>query len=357
MGGRDNGRMDPRHGDRMDASAGARVDEREDLPVDAPGGGRSERGGGQRDEPGGERMNERDGGGTNERDDELLDGGDGGRTGERAAMRTDGRHGGRMDKFGGARKGDEPGGGREDEPDGFGGDEREDDWKQDALEDFRQWLDALEEAPPADEASESPDCDLHDLFAEFAALRQEVRLQNREQSRAGRELVKAAAMYETAARLAQRRDEDMAALDHRVSRAAEDRCLRSVLEIRDALVRGREAAVQLRDRPRGLFRRPSPGIAGVAEGYELALSRFDRVLSGYGVQLVQTVGQPFDSRTMHAVEARRVERSEDGMVVEELRSGFTRDGEVLRLADVAVNRRRPDVKQPARAKRLTRQSA
>ena len=63
--------------------------------------------------------------------------------------------------------------------------------------------------------------------------------------------------------------------------------------------------------------------------------------AGYGVQLVQTVGHPFDSRTMHAMEARRVERSGDGTVVEELQSGFTRDGEVLRLADVAVNRRPP----------------
>ena len=256
----------------------------------------------------------------------------GDRMDERGDEPLDERDGGRID---------EPGGGREDEPDGHGGEERGDDWKQGALEDFQRWLDAME-VPPEDEESEFPECSLHDLFAEFAALRQEVRLQNREQSRAGRELVKAAAMYETAARLAQRREEDMAALERRVSRAAEDRCLRSVLEVRDALVRGREAAVQLRDGPRGLFRRPPPGIAGVAEGYELALRRFDRVLSGFGVQLVQTVRHPFDSRTMHAVEVRRVERIGDGAVVEELRSGFTRDGEVLRLADVAVNRHHPE---------------
>ena len=100
------------------------------------------------------------------------------------------------------------------------------------------WLDAFEEAPPEDGEPEPAECDLHDLFAEFAALRQEVRLQNREQSRAGRELAKAAAVYETAAALAQRREEDLATLEIRVSRAAEDRCLRAVLEVRDALVRG-----------------------------------------------------------------------------------------------------------------------
>ena len=53
---------------------------------------------------------------------------------------------------------------------------------------------------------------------------------------------------------------------------------------------------------------------------------------------VPAVGGRFDARTMHALETRRVEDREDGVVVDEFVSGFTRDGEVLRLAEVAVNR-------------------
>ncbi len=108
--------------------------------------------------------------------------------------------------------------------------------------------------------------------------------------------------------------------------------------MRDALVRGRDAAVRLRDRPR-LFGRPLRGAAGVVEGYELAIGRFDRMLSRFDVRLVQTVGRPFDGRVMHAVEARRADRIGDGEVIEELRSGFVRRDDVLRFADVAVNRR------------------
>ena len=301
------GRGDALGGDRAEAPDDGRWDERDGDRTMAPDGGRG-------DALGGGRMKTPDDGWRDERD------------GDWAEAPDDGR-------------GDVLGGDRAETPDSGQVDGR-DDWKQDALEDFRQWLDAFEEESPEDGEPEPAECDLHDLFAEFAALRQEVRLQNREQSRAGRELAKAAAVYETAAAVAQRREEDLAALEIRVSRAAEDRCLRAVLEVRDALVRGREAAVALRDRPRGLFQRPPQGIAGVAEGYELALRRFDRMLSGFGVRPVQTAGHPFDSRTMHAVEARRVEGVEDGTVVEELRSGFVRDGEVLRLADVAVNRRR-----------------
>ncbi len=226
--------------------------------------------------------------------------------------------------------------------------ETADDWKDRALDDFRQWLDELDEIPPAVADQEPPSCDLHDLFAELAALRQEVRLQNREQSRAGRELANAAARYDAIDRTTRRRDEELAALERRVSRAAEDRCLLSVLDLRDALVRGREAARKLRKagkkagrkrkRPRKPLRRLQPAIAGVVDGYELALRRCDRTLARFGVRGVPAVGVRFDARTMHAVETRRVADREDGVVVDEFVSGFVRDGEVLRLAEVAVNR-------------------
>ena len=212
------------------------------------------------------------------------------------------------------------------------------DWKQRALDDFRQWLEAAGEEPAEHGEPDAGDCDLRDLFAEFAALRQEIRLQNREQARAGRELAAAAERYDAAANRAERCDETLAAFEKRVSRTAEDRCLLETLDVRDALVRGRAAAVRLRDRPR-LFGRPPRGAAGVVQGYELAISRFDRMLSRFDVRPVQTAGRPFDSRVMHAVEARRVDRIDDGVVVEELRSGFVRHDDVLRLADVAVNRR------------------
>lgn len=212
-----------------------------------------------------------------------------------------------------------------------------DDWKQQALADFGQWLDEWTEDALEVNAEETAECDLRDLFAEIAALRQETRRQNREQAKAGRELEKAATLYELVANWAQHREEDLASFEKRVSRAAEDRCLRPFLEVRDALVRGQAVAVQLHRRPR-LFRRPTPGSAGVVQGYELALRRVDRTLAQFGVQLLQTVGQPFDSRTMRAVEMRRVAQLGDNVVVEEFLSGFTRDGAVLRLAEVAVNR-------------------
>ena len=278
---------------------------------------------------------------------------------------------------------------------GSGAPEPAADWKRQALDDFRQWLDAADEEVPGPGEPEAADPDLRELFAELAALRQEVKVQNREQARAGREMAAAMGRFDTAARDAERGRDEMAAaagrfeaaareaergreemavaagrldtaargaersreafetaareaecsreppaaFEARVARAAEDRCLAATLEVRDALVRGRDAAVRLRDRPR-LFGRPPRGAAGVVEGYDLAIRRFDRMLSRFDVRRVETVGRPFDSRSMHAVEARREEGAGDGVVVEELRTGFVRRDDVLRLADVAVNRRR-----------------
>ena len=214
------------------------------------------------------------------------------------------------------------------------------DWKRGVLADFRRWLDDLPEGALEAEAQDSPECDLHDLFAEFAALRQEIRLQNREQAKAVRELGKAAHSYETSTRLIQRREEDLETFEKRIAREAENRCLQATLDIRDALLRGRDAAGALHERPRRFFR-PPRGLDAVVEGYEMALRRFDRMLSRFAVQPLHAIGRPFDSRTMHAVETRRAEELEDGIVAEELLGGFLRGDEVLRLADVAVNRLDP----------------
>jgi molecular chaperone GrpE (heat shock protein) len=216
-------------------------------------------------------------------------------------------------------------------------DERSDEWKQEVMADFRQWLEDLSDEDPPEEEGTSAGGDRRDLFAEFAALRQEIRLQNREQAKAVRELEKAGEVYAAATDLLETRQEDLAGFEERIQRTSERGCLVPFLDVRDALVRGREAVDRLRQK-RGLLRRVPPGVESVVEGYELAIRRFDRALSQFGVDLVQTVGARFDARTMNAVEARRIIEVEDGVVVEEFLSGFKRGDEVLRPAEVAVNR-------------------
>ncbi len=214
-----------------------------------------------------------------------------------------------------------------------------DEWMWAILTDFRQWLEELPEENLTDTEEKCRDIDLRELFTEFTALRQEVRLQNREQAKSVRQLERTAETQEQLAERLQRQDEELSAFEKRVRRTAERQTLLPFLEVRDALIRGRDAAAGL-DAKRTLFRRPPPGIGGVVEGYEMAIRRFDRALDQLGVRVVATVGHPFDARFMEAVAIRQFDQVEDGQVVEELRGGFAHGDEVVRPAEVVVNRLR-----------------
>ena len=212
-----------------------------------------------------------------------------------------------------------------------------DDWKDDLLDDFLRWIDDCTDCDAPGSEPAPPEPDLRDLYAEFAALRQETRLQNREQARAGRELARAAERYDAAVGSMTQYERDLAVFARHAARSAENDCLRSILDLHDVLARGLAAATELVNR-RGLLFRPPRGLDGIVQGYGIALRRFDRTLSGFGVVRLQATGQPFDPRTMHAVEIRQVEGVQDGIVLDEQRCGYVRDADVLRLADVVVNR-------------------
>lgn len=214
-------------------------------------------------------------------------------------------------------------------------------WKRAVLQDFTCWLEyAPEESSCADNAVTGKP-DLRAVYSELAALRQELRLQSREQARASRNLENAAESFQTTADLFRGRSEDLATLESRVRAAGERACLLPLLDVRDALVRGRNASRKVAGK-RTLWRRRPRGIEGIVEGYEMALERFDRALSQLSVSVIETLGQSFDPRRMTAVESRCLEGIEEGVVVEEFASGFVRGEEVLRPARVAVNRRREE---------------
>lgn len=101
-------------------------------------------------------------------------------------------------------------------------------WKEKALADFKSWLDDLPAEKPDPKANASAGlpmdaCDLYTLLTEFTALRQEIRLQNREQNNAIRvhaDLVDNTMEYAT---LFKERTRDMEALEERIRIACETR--------------------------------------------------------------------------------------------------------------------------------------
>ena len=79
-------------------------------------------------------------------------------------------------------------------------------------------------------------------------------------------------------------------------------------------------------------------IKSFKEGQSMTLKRFEQLLQRHNVQAIDCIGKLLDPCTMSAVEIDRNPKLENGIVIEELRKGFLFEGNVLRLAEVKVNK-------------------
>ena len=257
---------------------------------------------------------------------------------------------------------------------------------------FRGWLTALAESPPAPPpADEAPD--LYTLLAQFTALRHEVNLQTRA-TRAQQEHNNETLRQLTHALDALR--EAQASLGETRERSADERLrplLKSLVELHDAvalagreMTRVQEAVLPMLadvvgtvneddDAPESAspgswwsrwFRRPAPAdslahrqlerlkrrerarlagegvervrqlLASLATGYTMSLQRVERTLRQHGMEPIAAVGRPFDPEKMEVVEAVAGSDRPAGEVLDEVRRGYLWNGRVFRFALVRV---------------------
>jgi molecular chaperone GrpE len=227
--------------------------------------------------------------------------------------------------------------------------------KQQLVERFRAYLDAtdaetfaadIEQAPeaapeaaPEDALAAAPD--LFSLLAELAALKNEVKLESRQVKGA---LDQFRELFDTL------RDANARIMDEQQQRSQQAQAaaqqtqktlLLELLELRDRMQAGHDQC--LRFRP-GWFgrRRAAEFVASMAEGMAMNLRRLDETLSRRGVRPLPVLEQRFDPHRMHATELTADPKRDAGLVVAELRKGFLLNGELLRAAEVVVNRPEPD---------------
>ena len=220
------------------------------------------------------------------------------------------------------------------------------------LADFRTYLEALLDPPPAPDALPEP-FDLSALVAQFTALRHDVNLQTK--------AVRAVAEQAPAPTPKPAAPPDNAAP-----------LVKALIDIADALLASHRQMVGVRaglepllaalttpptppaDKPgffARLFGKPAPAaadppdaaaaklvplIAGVADGYALSLRRVEKALEAAGLEVIAAVGRAFDPERMEAVEL--AGGGPSGSVVEEVRRGYTKGGSVVRFALVKVAR-------------------
>ena len=79
-------------------------------------------------------------------------------------------------------------------------------------------------------------------------------------------------------------------------------------------------------------------IKSFKEGQAMTLKRFEQLLQRHNVNAIDCVGKLLDPRTMSAVEIDHDPKLDNGIVIEELRKGFLFEENVLRHAEVKVNK-------------------
>jgi molecular chaperone GrpE len=97
------------------------------------------------------------------------------------------------------------------------------------------------------------------------------------------------------------------------------------LEVMDNLLRAIEAASQ------------GGSAEHLLEGVQITADLFRSKLQAIGVEPIETLEQPFDPNSAQAIDRIRVtDKSLDGIVVEEVQTGYSMNGHLLRPAQVRV---------------------
>lgn len=211
----------------------------------------------------------------------------------------------------------------------------EPDAKERLIEQFRACLDSGDEG-----GDEGEVIDLRTLLAEMAALKNEVRLQAR-QFKAALEQMQALSELLREQSQAQARDLELARSQAADAKAQAERALLlGVLELRDRLQAAMDAHLAWRPSPLlRLLGGAQRHARSLREGSVLTLQRLDEFLSGHRVRPITTLGRALDPHCMRAAGVEWTPAAPEGVVLRELRLGFYQGTDLLRAAEVIVNKK------------------
>ena len=206
------------------------------------------------------------------------------------------------------------------------------------LEQFSTFLDNAE----LDQVDEPEVCDLHTLFAELAALRTEVKTQARQTKSA---LEDFRLGYDSLRQANDRLNRELGEARQQQARqqhATERVFLLELLDIYDRQF----AAVTLLSGyrpgnipPRRSRSRDKALILSLQQGQDIALRRLEQTLRQRQVTAIEVLDRTLDPHCMTAIEVEHCTDRDDGVVTAELRRGFYWREELLRPAEVKVNKR------------------
>lgn len=183
--------------------------------------------------------------------------------------------------------------------------------------------------------------DLHVLLSELTGLKTEVKAESRQFKNTLNTL---GAALETVQADNQSLTSELAAASERFEQQQTEiirTMLLEIVELYDRLHSG-TAVLENYQPVNALFKHSTKQdirfIERFKQGQLMTLRRFNQLLNNYQVRPIDCVGEQFDPLLMSAIEIEYKPRLENGVVIEELRKGFVYKDQVLRLAEVKVNK-------------------
>ncbi len=203
------------------------------------------------------------------------------------------------------------------------------------LKQFSQYLEAVEIE------SETEETDLYSLYTEMAALRNEVKTEARQFKTALEHFKSGFDVLEQANTKLSKELDTVRLQQEEQHRELTRNFLLDILDIYDRLAAGKNIVENYH--PVSSFfnsshKHDTTFINSMLEGQAMSIRRVLQLMEKHQVVPMQVLSRPLDPHTMIAVEISNNPDLDDGIVIEELRKGFTIQGEVLRLAEVKVNK-------------------
>ncbi|MFL5287032.1 MAG: nucleotide exchange factor GrpE [Rhodopila sp.] len=210
--------------------------------------------------------------------------------------------------------------------------------KQTLLSRFSAYLDKAEDQPePPDDPGET--ADLYAVFVELAGLRSEVRTESRLVKEALDQFRGVFDLLRTSQVTVQQELDRVRSEAHDREYAILRPLLLDVIDLRDRLLAALKLVATARPRwSDRLLRRSTPGGEAWQEGLRMIIRRLDQVLFDRGVVAMQLVGKALDPRRARVVATAPDSSVPTGTVIEEVRTGFLWDDQVLRTAEVIVSK-------------------
>jgi molecular chaperone GrpE len=217
------------------------------------------------------------------------------------------------------------------------------DWKEALREDFGAWLETVDrvpepEGPDAEEPGEGPD--LYSFYEELATANAESRKANRRTAEAISQWGDVLGRFESGLAPLRETVAQLAAAQPKEGRLTRVHCL-ALIELLDRLRRIEKA---FGITPAGSSWWGGSAVAEWRKSWErqrqafaIVVAHLDEWLRKEGVRRFETLGQPFDPLRMTAVAAEPDASRPPQTVIEEIASGYLREDELLRPAQVKVS--------------------